>query len=219
MHIRRPRAMRASVGRAGCALAAARARASVALAAHWLVAACCRTAARASVGRAGCALAAAARCASIGHACCARLLCEVRRRALRTRTRARAETGSGKGVRVRCVHASEVGEEDDSNNDGERTCERRAYHHDGPATPAARSPSTRPTSAHESQGVCARNAQAALSSRTLTLHAQAARSGRTLRLHAQALRLRVSWRRHLEDNKDRRCRSMAAVGAGATEAR
>ena len=190
MHIRRPRAMRASVGRAGCALAAA-ARASVGGAGRALARGCCRTAARASVGRAGCALAAAARCASIGHACCARLL-----RALRTRTRARAETGSGKGVRVRCVHASEVGEEDDSNNDGERTCERRAYHHDGPATAAARSPSTRPTSAHESQGVCARNAQAALSSRTLTLHAQAARSGRTLRLHAQALRLRVSWRRH-----------------------
>ena len=187
MHIRRPRAMRAGVGRAGCALAAARARASVALAAHWLVAAAAPLRARASVAlaahwqlprdaRASVTLAA--------HACCAPYE-RARERALRQRSSC-----------ARCVHASEVGEEDDSNNDGERTCERRAYHHDGPATAAARSPSTRPTSAHESQGVCARYAQAALSSRTLTLHAQAARSGRTLRPHAQALRLRVSWRRH-----------------------
>ena len=60
----------------------------------------------------------------------------------------------------------------------------------------ARSPSTRPTSAHESKKESVRG--------TLKPHTQAARSrctlkprsGRTLRLHAQALRLRVSWRRH-----------------------
>jgi hypothetical protein len=217
MHIRRPRAMRASVGRAGCALAAARGRASVALAAHSLARGCCRTAARASVGRAGCALAAAARCASIGHACCARLLREVRRRALRTRARARAETGSGKGVRARGAYTR-------ARLARRMTATMMAS---GPASGErtimtvlprlhARSPSTRPTSAHESKkesvrGTLKPHTQAARSRCTLKPHAQAARSGCTLK-HCVCASVGGAI---LEDNKDRRCRSMAAVGAGA----
>ena len=184
MHIRRPRAMRASVGRAGCALAAARARASVALAAHWLVAAAAPLRARASVAlaahwqlprdaRASVTLAA--------HACCAPYE-RARERALRREVWQRSSC-------ARCVHASEVGEEDDSNNDGERTCERRAYHHDGPATAAARSPSTRPTSAHESKKDSVRG--------MLKPHTQAARSSRTLKPHAQAARSSTAFARQL----------------------
>ena len=191
-----------------------RARASVALAAHWLVAACCRTAARASVGRAGCALAAAARCASIGHACCARLL-----RALRTRARARAETGSGKGVgargaytRARLARRMTATMMASGPASGERTImtvlprllrevRRRALR--------AR------TRAKESvRGTLKPHSQAARSRCTLKPHAQAARSGCTLK-HCVCASVGGAI---LEDNKDR-CRSMAAVGAGATEAR
>ena len=209
MHIRRPRAMRASVGRAGCALAAARARASVALAAHWLVAAA-PLRARASVAlaahwqlprdaRASATLAA--------HACCARLLREVRRRALRTRARARAETGSGKGVRARGAYtrarlarrmtATMMASGPAS---GERTImavlpwllrevRRRALR--------AR------TRAKESvRGTLKPHSQAARSRCTLKPHAQAARSGRTLK-HCVCASVGGAI---LEDNKDR-CRS------------
>ena len=56
---------------------------------------------------------------------------------------------------------------------------------------------------------------AVCSSRTLKPHAQAARSSCTLK-HCVCASVGGAI---LEDNKDRRCRSMAAVGAGATEAR
>ena len=172
--------MRASVGRAGCALAAA-ARAGVGGAGRALARGCCRTAARASVGRAGCALAAAARCASIGHACCARLLREVRRRALRTRARARAETGSGKGVRARGAYTR-------ARLARRMTATMMAS---GPASGERTIMTVLPTSAHESKTESVRGTLKP----HLALHAQAARSGRMLRPHAQALRLRVSWRR------------------------
>ena len=189
--------MRASVGRAGCALAAARARASVALAAHSLARGCCRTAARASVGRAGCALAAAARCASIGHACCARLLREVRRRALRTRARARAETGSGKGVRARGAYTR-------ARLARRMTATMMAS---GPASGERTIMTVLPRLLREvrrralrARTRAKRNLCAVRSSRTLSYARSRCtlkpRSGRTPRLHAQALRLRVSWRRH-----------------------
>ena len=187
------------------------ARAGVGGAGRALARGCCRTAARASVGRAGCALAAAARCASIGHACCARLLREVRRRALRTRARARAETGSGKGVRARGAYtrarlarrmtATMMASGPAS---GERTImtvlprllrevRRRALR--------AR------TRAKESvRGTLKPHSQAARSRCTLKPHAQAARSGCTLK-HCVCASVGGAI---LEDNKDR-CRSMAAV--------
>ena len=210
MHIRRPRAMRASVGRAGCALAAA-ARAGVGGAGRALARGCCRTAARASVGRAGCALAAAARCASIGHACCARLL-----RALRTRARARAETGSGKGVRARGAYTR-------ARLARRMTATMMAS---GPASGERTIMTVLPRLLREvrrralrartraKQSLCA--VRSSRTSRcTLKPHAQAARSGCTLK-HCVCASVGGAI---LEDNKDRRCRSMAAVGAGATEAR
>ena len=196
MHIRRPRAMRASVGRAGCALAAARARASVALAAHSLARGCCRTAARASVGRAGCALAAAARCASIGHAGCARLL-RVRRHALRTRARARAETGSGKGVRARGAYTR-------ARLARRMTATMMAS---GPASGERTIMTVLPRLLREvrrralrARTRAKRSLCAVRSSRTLKPHAHVARSSRTLRPHAQAARSSTAfarqWRRH-----------------------
>jgi hypothetical protein len=194
MHIRRPRAMRASVGRAGCALAAARARASVALAAHSLARGCCRTAARASVGRAGCALAAAARCASIGHACCARLLREVRRRALRTRARARAETGSGKGVRARGAYTR-------ARLARRMTATMMAS---GPASGERTIMTVLPRLLREvrrralrARTRAKRSLCAVRSSRTLKPHAHVARSSRTLRPHAQAARSSTAFARQL----------------------
>ena len=154
---------------------------------------CCRTAARASVGRAGCALAAATRCASVGHACCARLLREVRRRALRTRARARAETGSGKGVRARGAYTR-------ARLARRMTATMMAS---GPASGERTIMTVLPRLLREvrRRALRARTRAkrilcAVCSSRTLKPHAQAARSSCTLKLHAQALRLRVSWRRH-----------------------
>ena len=72
------------------------------------------------------------------------------------------------------------------------------------------------TRAKESvRGTLKPHSQAARSRCTLKPHAQAARSGRTLK-HCVCASVGGAI---LEDNKDRRCRSMAAVGAGATEAR
>jgi hypothetical protein len=71
------------------------------------------------------------------------------------------------------------------------------------------------TRAKESvRGTLKPHSQAARSRCTLKPHAQAARSGRTLK-HCVCASVGGAI---LEDNKDR-CRSMAAVGAGATEAR
>ena len=193
------------------------ARAGVGGAGRALARGCCRTAARASVGRAGCALAAAARCASIGHACCARLLCEVRRRALRTRARARAraETGSGKGVRARGAYTR-------ARLARRMTATMMAS---GPASGERTIMTVLPRLLREvrrralrARTRAKRSLCAVRSSRTsrctLKPHAQAARSGRTLK-HCVCASVGGAI---LEDNKDR-CRSMAAVGAGATEAR
>jgi hypothetical protein len=71
------------------------------------------------------------------------------------------------------------------------------------------------TRAKESvRGTLKPHSQAARSRCTLKPHAQAARSGRTLK-HCVCASVGGAI---LEDNKDR-CRSMAAVGAGTTEAR
>ena len=188
--------MRASVGRAGCALAATRARASVALAAHsWLVAA---------------AAPLAARCASIGHACCARLLCEVRRRALRTRARARAraETGSGKGVRARGAYTR-------ARLARRMTATMMAS---GPASGERTIMTVLPRLLREvrrralrARTRAKRSLCAVRSSRTsrctLKPHAQAARSGRTLK-HCVCASVGGA---NLEDSKDRRCRSVCGV--------
>ena len=183
MHIRRPRAMRESVGRAGCALAAA-ARAGVGGAGRPLARGCCRTATRASVGRAGCALAAAARCASIGHACCARLL-----RALRTRARARAETGSGKGVRARGAYTR-------ARLARRMTATMMAS---GPASGERTIMTVLPRLLRE---VCRRALRARTRAKesvrgTLKPHSQAARSSRTLKPHAQAARSSTAFARQL----------------------
>jgi len=96
--------MRASVGRAGCALAAARARASVALAAHWLVAAAAPLRARASVAlaahwqlprdaRASVTLAA--------HACCAKSVGAPYERARKRALRREAAKEFVRAVRTR----------------------------------------------------------------------------------------------------------------------
>ena len=154
----------------------------------------CRTAARASVGRAGCALAAAARCASIGHACCARLLREVRRRALRTRARARAETGSGKGVRARGAYTR-------ARLARRMTATMMAS---GPASGERTIMAVLPRLLREvrrralrARTRAKRSLCAVRSSRTLKPHAHVARSSRTLRPHAQAARSSTAFARQL----------------------
>ena len=153
-----------------------------------------RTAARASVGRAGCALAAAARCASIGHACCARLLREVRRRALRTRARARAETGSGKGVRARGAYTR-------ARLARRMTATMMAS---GPASGERTIMAVLPRLLREvrrralrARTRAKRSLCAVRSSRTLKPHAHVARSSRTLRPHAQAARSSTAFARQL----------------------
>ena len=193
MHIRRPRAMRASVGRAGCALAAARARASVALAAHWLVAAAAPLRARASVALAAHWLLPRDARASVtlaAHACCASPSAAPYKRA---QERARAETGSGKGVRARGAYTR-------ARLARRMTATMMAS---GPASGERTIMTVLPRLLREvrRRALRARTRAkrilcAVCSSRTLKPHAQAARSSRTLKLHAQALRLRVSWRRH-----------------------
>ena len=188
MHIRRPRAMRASVGRAGCALAAARARARASVwrwprTGSWLLPHRCARERRSRWLRTGCCRAMRERRSRLlrTHACCAKSVGAPYERAQERALRREAAKESVRGAYTRARLARRM------------TATMMAS---GPASGERTIMTVLPTSAHESQkeSVCGKLTPHA--SRTLTPHAQAARSGRTLRPHAQALRLRVSWRRH-----------------------
>ena len=198
-----------------CTGCCARAGVGVALAAHWLVAAAAPLRARASVAlaahwqlprdaRASVTLAA--------HACCAKSVGG----ALRTRTRARAETGSGKGVRARGAYTR-------ARLARRMTATMMAS---GPASGERTIMTVLPRLLREvrrralrARTRAKRSLCAVRSSRTsrctLKPHAQAARSGCPLK-HCVCASVGGA---NLADNPDRLCRSMAAVGAGATEAR